>query len=456
MCGLAGFIRLNQDTETPTLTKRIFSNLFLTSQLRGYDSSGAAGMWIQKPRTNAFKRKRKPLKGWLVYKDLDGPATTETMLRAMVDMKAARKTQTHDSAYIAACLGHSRAATLGSVIEANAHPFSFFNNRFIGTHNGTVRNAKYVFNTLDREGTPLPGTLKSDKDYGAYGKDAIEYTDSETLLYCIYRYGLKAVYELMEGAWALVWYNQATGKVYFIRNEQRDLFLYWDTERDALFWSSEQEMLRFAFDREGSRLKYSNLWKPKQCQFFRPHTLYEVDVHKSRLLVPKDGQFPWTNVIDFTQHKKKAWSYVASNNYSGGRYNAKKHETNTKTPTNLPVVHRMAGGRAKENDNNKTRHRSVVAVFYSTDPTQPEESVDESRECHCVWCDAKIIGQSTDMRIPAIDDMERDEWLCFNCNNDWYIIDQVVEMYPHLSDEPEWVDQALYLENERVKQKGLV
>lgn len=124
-------------------------------------------------------------------------------------------------------LGHNRHATVGEVINTNAHPFEF--EHVVGAHNGTLRG---------RSDDALIGR----KGFG---------TDSETLFYNINEFGVEEIIPEVQGAWALVWVNKTERTLNFLRNSERLFFYCFSKTGQNIYWASEIDMLRWIIRRNG-------------------------------------------------------------------------------------------------------------------------------------------------------------------------------------------------------------
>lgn len=122
-------------------------------------------------------------------------------------------------------IGHNRAATVGSVTKANAHPFDF--DKVVGVHNGTLKKRTELDNYRDFS------------------------VDSENLYHHINKFGLEDAINKCEGAYALVWVDKENNILNFYRNEERPLAYCYSEDGQTLFWASEPAMLRFVLARVG-------------------------------------------------------------------------------------------------------------------------------------------------------------------------------------------------------------
>lgn len=151
-------------------------------------------------------------------------------------------------------IGHNRYATLGAVNSANAHPFA--HGDIVGAHNGTLEKNSYA----DLE--ELVG--------GYFG------TDSEAIIAAINMYGVKEVIPMLEGAWALVWYNREDDTLNFIRNSERTLYYAFNKDCDKIVWASEFAIMRAAESIHGGWPE--SFWKDDKGYSFFP---FMTDMHYS-------------------------------------------------------------------------------------------------------------------------------------------------------------------------------
>lgn len=143
-------------------------------------------------------------------------------------------------------IGHNRAATVGSVTKANAHPFDF--SKVVGVHNGTLKK---------RTGLDKHAAFK---------------VDSENLYHHINEHGLEDAINKCEGAYALVWVDKENNILNFYRNEERPLSYCYSEDGQTLFWASEPDMLRFVLARVGI--------KHKQVYWVNPFEHYKIQLPK--------------------------------------------------------------------------------------------------------------------------------------------------------------------------------
>lgn len=468
MCGLTGFT-MTRPIEPKPVVLTMFASLFIMSQLRGVDSSGISINWR---RWSKNYKKNANQAGWLTYKELTAPYSVYSRIcQELVERHASdSKKNAFDDPFISTAICHARAATKGTVSRDNAHPFSFGNNRFIGVHNGTITNPREVYNTLVKNNDPLPNTTEPPVDYSDLKVDV---TDSEIILYCIYRFGIEEVYPIIEGAWAFVFYRQDTGHLYFIRNSQRPLHILWSSVDDVMFWSSEAKMIEFC----AKRYSFGHEWtNNKHCEL-DTHKLYSIELRKDLGLKYSDTTFPWSSTKEL-KPKNYSGSYTTYGKYDGAysgeawgwesweedvKKEEKKEETKqtsvivANTPNNetsvkyrfsqkqnkvIPIAEYLAEKAAE----NKTK----INTFTCDLPKEEEESVESSREdSHCCWC-AKVLTNNNKKNSLKIKETGT---VCGDCTGDIGEVEAICDLYANAAADPEWI--KLYCDlSDQEKKKG--
>ena len=122
-------------------------------------------------------------------------------------------------------IGHNRWATTGRVNSKNAHPFE--RETLVGVHNGTLINQALLPDNMDYE------------------------VDSENIFHSMEKLGVLPTISLLDGAYALVWWDKVTEKLSMVRNSERTLFFTYSVGRENLYWASEQWMLEGILGRNG-------------------------------------------------------------------------------------------------------------------------------------------------------------------------------------------------------------
>ena len=200
MCGLVSVINKNSNGLTKDQVDSFDLMLFL-DQLRGKDSTGTfvveknGAMSLAKEASHATDfRTRKE------YKDL----CTLAFQRG------------------SAMVGHNRAATKGSIIDVNAHPFVVDDNITL-VHNGTL--------------------------WGNHKDLADTEVDSHAIAHVIHENdgNLEKALQSINGAMALIWHDFKNQTLNFIRNSQRPLYCV--ETYNSWMWASEEGFLDFVLKR---------------------------------------------------------------------------------------------------------------------------------------------------------------------------------------------------------------
>ncbi len=224
MCGLVGVMSSNMLMKH----KNVLADLLYLDTFRGRDSTGVAAL-----RSNADTSVLKATVPG--YEFTEGPKLFDHL-------------KLHDFLWI----GHNRFGTVGKNCKTNAHPFMIDDEDggclIVGAHNGTLKN-KHVLT-----------------DHAKFG------TDSEALYNEIALNGIEKAIPLVEGAWALTYYDHIEEEFRVLRNEERPLFYAWEEDKKTLFWASEVWMLRIAASRHGIKFFEDKIYD------FEPDRLYAFPV----------------------------------------------------------------------------------------------------------------------------------------------------------------------------------
>lgn len=446
MCGLAGFVSLNSAKPTRPAVLGLFMTLFILAQLRGTDASGLAVFWKQYGKEG---KKLSTRRGWAVEKGLTSPVQTANLISNGLQMRYVNDKEIkhrYDAPYTTAAIGHCRSATQGSVTKQNAHPFSFGNNRFIGVHNGTIYNARYVYRSLSAN-DPKPNTTPPPADYSREDNDI---TDSEIVLYCIYRWGIEAVCKKITGAWAFVWWEQETGCLNFLRNSQRPLWYSWSPSDDALFWVSEESMMAYAMQRTTYKTEYNS----KKYEEFTPNYWYTLDLSKVLELPYTIKEFPWTSKkwVSLTEHTHNPQVYVGG--YTAWERCRDSYEKAEKDPwksssvvippkDNDPIdaVVRLKYSHIQRKLIPINEWQDEQAKLYKTEPPTLQEldapgSLAEECSC-CVWCGQPL----TAARMKGSLSVHSIGHVCGECASDVVQVEQICDFYVETSQDMAWINK---------------
>ena len=200
MCGIVGLISRYQNGFDHK-AKDMFTTMLIGNTVRGPDSTGVFGV-TGDGRVNYLKG------------NTDGYRFTET---TEFDKFRGRMWSQYK-----VVIGHNRKATVGKVTPHNAHPF--VHDHITLVHNGTLRNAD---------------------------KLAEVEVDSQAIASQLAKHDAPAALNSIDGAFAIVWYNDQDRTINLARNTERPL---WLVEYKS-FWAiaSEPGLPIWAAGREGER-----------------------------------------------------------------------------------------------------------------------------------------------------------------------------------------------------------
>ncbi len=174
MCGIVGVIAKN--SKLPWHADDLFEQMLYMDTIRGPDSTGSFGVTRQG-----------------VVDIIKGDAPGHLFIESSAFLKFKNKICND---YLVA-IGHNRKATKGTVNPHNAHPFRVEN--IVLVHNGTIQNA----NDLNTE---------------------VE-VDSHAIAHALAKHDCVTALGKINGAFALVWFDQKDKTLNLARNTERPLYL---------------------------------------------------------------------------------------------------------------------------------------------------------------------------------------------------------------------------------------
>lgn len=209
MVGIAGNITQKQ--------KDAFRTLLVIDTLRGPHSTGVASV----DKDGTWMCVKKKGNAWDLF---DSREYTSMMT------------------YSTYCLiGHNRYATKGKINNINAHPFEF--EHVVGAHNGTIRGQHRLIDHAQFE------------------------VDSENIYHSINQIGLDETLDVLDGAYALTYWDKRTEEFVLLRNKERTLYYTMSPDNQTVYWASEAWMLSVALSRAG--LKHGEIVDVRPCNIYR-------------------------------------------------------------------------------------------------------------------------------------------------------------------------------------------
>ena len=214
MCGIVGVITKDDDTHKYTKEKFMTEALYVDA-LRGWDSTGVMG--LSEDFRWEYLKNAKPAADFLQSKEWRGRQFDRWCM-----------------------VGHNRAATVGKVTTDNAHPFQ--QGDILLVHNGTLRG-----------------------HFDLEHKNSKIDVDSELIAYNLSQVppeGAVDVLSRLNGAYALVWFDERDKSVNMARNSERPLHVSMNRGQDLLYFMSDGHMLSMITRRTQNQAALPNgIWQ---------------------------------------------------------------------------------------------------------------------------------------------------------------------------------------------------
>lgn len=289
MCGLVSIIS-KQKNGFFSVDVKVFTEMLFADQLRGSHGTGI------------FYNNKQSIK------TLKAPVASSDF----VNDKFYDKAETEIFQHAKFVVGHNRAATIGNLTHQNTHPFRCGHITLV--HNGTLTGHK---NLADTE------------------------SDSMAICHSIAQMGFKETVKKINGAFALIWFDEKQKTLNFTRNYQRPLYIV--ETKDLFCFVSEPKLAEWILDRNKQEVtKVTNT---------DPYTLYQFDLQDKELTKYESEKY---TVMDYS-----------SNSFIGAGY-TQHASTDKNTRTGLPSSS-MIG-------------REIVFIPVEVDKNSPEKLIGEYKD----------------------------------------------------------------------------
>ena len=225
MCGIFGLIQLEKPKHfSKQAVGKALRDMMIVNTLRGEDSTGIATIPMNiKENVETFKS-----------------------IGAGFDLRDHKffKNVIKDYDKYKYLMIHNRAATVGKVCVANAHPFVHEKDgrSITFVHNGSLNN-KY--------------SLDNHSQYD---------TDSETVCHNFLHNGVEKTLKTVRGSFCFVWHDSKDDSLNFVRNAERPMAFAVTKDKSLIFYGSEVGMLKYVLDRRGIGID-EFLSLPTKCWF---------------------------------------------------------------------------------------------------------------------------------------------------------------------------------------------
>lgn len=203
-------------------------------------------------------------------------------------------------------MGHNRWATMGKVNHANAHPFEMTN--IIGAHNGTLRKQHLL---PDHTGFTV---------------------DSENIFHSFEKLGVRETVKLLDGAFALTWFDKNTNVFNFARNDERTLYFCFSEKARTFYYASEDWMLEGVLARH--KVAHQGILP------FEPLYHYQLQIPSQGAVFGKRS-FTMTPLEEYEPPKysppasTNRWNQYQQENASNGNSNGNSGKGTSATVTDL-------------------------------------------------------------------------------------------------------------------------
>lgn len=282
----------------------IFKKMLIADQFRGEHSTGVFSLYHPYGKDRYFNVVKEAMSGSEFANDIAFKKAVNGLLHAtQVGNTITGINQPR------VLFGHNRYATVGAVNAKNAHPFT--HGHITLAHNGTLRNQSL-----------LPDHKRFE-------------VDSENIAYSVATIGIDETVKKLNGAFALIWYDDNEQTVNFLRNDEREFHLF-EIEGGDWFGCSEEKMGEWLLTRGKTPKRIKRHFE------LEPGTQYVFDVSKGlELKEERKHELP---VFPVYGYSRSAWSDYYEDDIE--LYPSQRQRQRSYTPpsrerqvTNIPLSH---------------------------------------------------------------------------------------------------------------------
>ena len=331
MCGIVGVIAKNRSLSDADVDN--FRKLLLVDQLRGEDSTGV--LYV-------FREKKNMCKIGVLKQAV--PANVFINTEAFNNILAQKD--------LIALIGHNRFATVGSIDDTTAHPFTRGNVRLV--HNGTL-------------------TAGWQAKLGV--TDAV--VDSDAIAAAIDREGFAAIEPSIWGAYSLVWHDVRDNTINMCRNTQRPMS-FLDTTTSYMI-SSEAAILDLVVDRrnmKNNKIVDVPTYTHRKFKIYKGSVVIEdTNIFKAKQEDLYDGY----GYSRSTWKSGQVWCSVARKYVWPEYVQTNKPKTQVASVIHLPATLPEKGSTIKAGD-------TVVLVMKSAHPYRYDTGISLDKERGRVCC----------------------------------------------------------------------
>jgi len=289
MCGIVGVVSncSNGFTQKEADT---FSDLLFLDTMRGFDSTGVVGV------------------------DNSGNVTVIKEASHSIDFmdtKEYKELRTDMIRRGKIMVGHNRAATRGTIVDKNAHPF-VVDDKIVLMQNGTYKGSHHHHKVTDVDTEAVAHVIAENEN-------------------------LATALQSINASYTLAWYNADTYTLNLIRNEERPMWIAFFGLSGAIF-ASEPDFIVMAANRNDLKLKAAPI-------SIKPGTLtsFTLDLKGSYVYEEKEVDYKFKSVAPFHQTNQNLGLDCAYSPHRGARHTAPVNLTAIGQATSEQIANRAYG-----------------------------------------------------------------------------------------------------------------